>query len=394
MKHIICLSIFLALISYESRSQVVFESGYFIDNNGVRTECLIENKEWLNNPSRFNYRYANSGAVLKGEINNIKEFGIGSEQKYIRATVQIDRSSSDLDNLSLSRNPEFQEESIFLKVLVEGDANLYSYTDQNLQRFFFSQNGSEIKQLVYKAFYVSSSKTGENNLYKQQLLTTINCQGVSAAQIKNLKYSTKELKKHFVNHNLCQGEEPILFEKPHQLRSHFTMKGGVNISWVNIERNGSSIANQEIKPGIGYAFNLEFEHIMSFNKNKWSFILEPGYNSVNTQIDPLTNYAGLVYNSVTLPLGLRYSMYLDDRVRLMLTALWNFDFAINSNVKLESGSEYLIKRNSHLSLGLGFKLKKFVFESSFHPGYDILAQYAVTGMIKTDLRFSLGYTLR
>ena len=57
----------------------------------------------------------------KGDLNcaNVKEFSVGSSQKYINLIVDIDRSSKKITDLSTKRTPEYKSETLFLKVLVE-----------------------------------------------------------------------------------------------------------------------------------------------------------------------------------------------------------------------------------------------------------------------------------
>lgn len=49
-KLIIVFLIFLPILSF---SQINFESGYIIRNNNIKTECLIRNVAWKNNPTNI-----------------------------------------------------------------------------------------------------------------------------------------------------------------------------------------------------------------------------------------------------------------------------------------------------------------------------------------------------
>ena len=52
MKTNLVALIFL-LIAKCSFGQIRYENGYYIDNNNRRTECLIKNVDWGNNPKGF-----------------------------------------------------------------------------------------------------------------------------------------------------------------------------------------------------------------------------------------------------------------------------------------------------------------------------------------------------
>jgi hypothetical protein len=97
MKRFILTSLFL-LIVLVSFGQIRFVKGYFIDENNNRTECLIRNEDWANNPKEFKYKLEDSENVLKGRLDSVKEFSLYGFSKYIKVKVKIDRSSNDINN--------------------------------------------------------------------------------------------------------------------------------------------------------------------------------------------------------------------------------------------------------------------------------------------------------
>ncbi len=56
--------------------QISFEKAYFIDNDNRKTECLIKNEDWKNNPTEFIYKPEGTDLSVKATIASIKEFGI------------------------------------------------------------------------------------------------------------------------------------------------------------------------------------------------------------------------------------------------------------------------------------------------------------------------------
>ena len=143
-------TIFIFLFTISIHAQIRFEQGYIIDNNNQRQDVLIKNIDWLNNPKSIEYKNDETSKIEIATINQIKEFGVDNQSKYVRVDVKIDRSSEDLAKISSIQEPEFKEETLFLKVLIEGEASLYDYVDYNLKRFFYKKNNGEIEQLIYK----------------------------------------------------------------------------------------------------------------------------------------------------------------------------------------------------------------------------------------------------
>jgi hypothetical protein len=152
-----------ALLSLNAYSQIKFEKGYFIDNGDQKMDVLIRNVDWRSNPSEFECKLSADGAPKNASIKSVKEFGIADGARFVRHTVNVDRSSGNIKNLSEDRNPEFKEEELFLKLLVEGKANLYSLEDGNITRYFYSKDDSEIIQLIYKKFMTPEKSIATND---------------------------------------------------------------------------------------------------------------------------------------------------------------------------------------------------------------------------------------
>ena len=111
------LGILITILSMQCYAQVLFETGYYINNNGQKIECEIKNIDWKNNPTEFDFRLSENTEQKKATTETVKEFGIYNYSKYVRSVVNIDRSSKYLSEISTDKNPIFAEEQLFLKVL-------------------------------------------------------------------------------------------------------------------------------------------------------------------------------------------------------------------------------------------------------------------------------------
>jgi hypothetical protein len=110
MKHKFFFLVIAVLSLNLMNAQILFEKGYFVDDNNQRIDCLIKNIDWKNNPIDFDYKLTSDGNVQKGTLQNVKEFGIEGEIKFVRAEVKIDRSSSVTANLTTTKEPIFKKE--------------------------------------------------------------------------------------------------------------------------------------------------------------------------------------------------------------------------------------------------------------------------------------------
>ncbi|MFT7083077.1 MAG: hypothetical protein ACJAT0_001554, partial [Nonlabens sp.] len=96
--------------SIKCNSQISFIKGYYIDNANQKTEGLIRNVDWKNNPLEFEYKKTKESEKESMNNESVKEFGINNVSKYIRASVQIDRSSNKFNLLSYDKSPLFKKE--------------------------------------------------------------------------------------------------------------------------------------------------------------------------------------------------------------------------------------------------------------------------------------------
>ncbi|HEX7868625.1 MAG TPA: hypothetical protein VF455_00785, partial [Chryseobacterium sp.] len=189
-----------------THAQVKFEKGYIINkDDDKKKEVFVKNLDWVNNPDEFTYKIDDKTAELKGNPSNVKEFGVYGFSKYKSYNGSIDTSSSDLSSLSNQSNPENQQVNIFLKELISGDKNLYSYQGSKSSiRFFYSNSDtSEIKSLIYKKYHPDGNQSlvATNEGYLEQLKTLFGNDAKATALISQTKYNSNSLSKIFKIHN-------------------------------------------------------------------------------------------------------------------------------------------------------------------------------------------------
>lgn len=319
------------VFTFNSYSQITFEKGYFINNSDEKIICFIKNIDWVNNPTSFEYKLSEDKKPQNIDIKLVKEFGINNFSKYIRETVEIDRSSDKINKLSDVRNPVFKEEQLFLKVIIEGKASLYLYSQGKLKRYFFNKDKSKIKQLVYKKYIVSTieNKTGENNYFKQQLASNLKCSKTQIKSLDNLYYRKNSLVNFFTEYNICKEANYVNFTKIKKRDLYnINLRPRINNSSLSIVSQLNDYFDTDFGNSFNFGFGVELEFILSFNKNKWAFFLEPTYlnfNSKNTRnnnkVSGGIQIAKIDYTSITIPVGLRHYLFLNKIQKFLLTLL-------------------------------------------------------------------------
>lgn len=393
MKRLLLFLVITAL-GFNCYSQIEFEKGYFIDNSDQKVECLIKNLDWKSNPTEFEYRLSEDSEIKSTNISMVKEFGVDNVSKFIKDTVQIDRSGKDLSQMSKEKNPVFREEVLFLKVLVEGNANLYQYVDEGLLRFFFKIKDADITQLVYKPYMVNSYQKAENIQFRQQLYNEMSGLENSGSIFENIDYETNELVRVFVRYNEWANSSYSNFEeKENEKRDAFNLnlRPGIKTASLSIQNLIAPSRDADFGTKAGFSFGIEGEFVLPFNKNKWAVIFEPTYQYFKSE---LTTDVFVDYKSVELPIGLRYYLFLNKNSKIFVNGSMALDFPVNSVLKPENGDEFEINSKPNMAFGLGYKFgERYSLELRYHSPREILNGYTSWKSEYNTLSVIFGYSI-
>lgn len=395
------------VLTLNCNSQITFEKGYYIDNANQKVNCLIKNIDWRNNPIEFEYKLSENSQPQKGTLKSVKEFGAYTIFKYIRKTVVIDKSSENINKISDNKNPIFEEEVLFLKVLVEGNANLYQYVDSDLNRFFYNKDGSNIEQLVFKSYKITGSEIAQNNKFRQQLWNDLKCSNFKISKIENLNYKKNELVNFFVEYNSCNNQEFINFEEK-QRRNLFnlTIRPRLNNSSLTIENSISNLRNTDFENKIGFGFGIEAEFILPFNKNKWAIAIEPTYQSFKSEKTTSVNHvsegeltANVNYSSIEIPISLRHYFFLNNNSKIFINASYIFDLDSKSTIEFTQNyssdlNSLEVKTRGNFAIGIGYKQNdKYSLEVRYLTNREILRNYSFWNSEYKTVSIILGYSL-
>lgn len=398
-------------------AQISFEKGYFISNSGTKTECFIKNLDWKNNPTDFKYKMQFNDSEFKTEnITNVQEFGIDNNISFKRFKIKIDRSSNDLKKITTNKNPVWNEEVIFLKTLVKGDATLYSYTDENINRYFYDTKTIPTEQLIYVQYSQSDDSEGaiklnENNEYKQQLFKNVLSPGTSENDILKLSYKKSDLIKYFTKYNNI--EPGIISNEETKInKGHFLVKitPGVSMVSLNAKNEITTQNNVELDNKITFKFGAEAEYILPYNKNKWSVFINPSYQKYQdekTYMIPsgfITNpetesNVKAKYSSIQVPIGVRHYMFINPTSKIFINAAYAVDIASNTEINYtiisnNTKTDYKSKSGANFAFGLGYNFKnKLSAELRLNTKKELMRDYTYYSAKYSAIDFIFAYTI-
>ena len=377
------LSAFFLLLSLQMFSQIKYEPGYIIDNNGQRTEVLILNRDWRSNPSRFSYKLSEDANSQTADIKEIAEFGVGDYLKYERFEVPIDRSGEQVRNMTTTAEPQFSTQTVFLRQLLAGEANLYLYKEGALERYYLSTPDAEITPLIHKE-YLREGRIATNNRFREQLYNLVSCGGNNPAALQKVDYEEKDLIAYLESYHGCrESEYDILKEEGEKMQINFIVKAGVDFATLKVEE-GLYVKGNEIELDPSLRVGAEIELVMPFNRNKWALYVEPTYNSQS--IEKRRFVSDIPYNRhevdlsvdykfLSIAAGARHYMFLTNSSKIFLSAGVSFDAPIKTSVYIDRDDRYELdpqldktKTEAYLNLGLGYNYRGWSAEIRYNGG--------------------------
>lgn len=364
----------LALVGFNSYTQTSFEKGYFINNSDIKVDCLIRNKESLDGTDNLEYKLSVDGNIQKVKLSDIKRIELYNLWKYEWKRVNVDISDNYLSKISSNRNPTFKEQKLFLKILVEGDANLYEYLNGSSKRFFYGLGLSVPVQLIYKNYISSNNKIGENKMYLQQLNNNLLCDNLDIGSLKDLDYKRSTLTSFFIMYNKCVNSDYTSFyrrEKKGEL--NVSIRPGLNSSSLLLDHKPSSTLDAKFNNRLAFRLGVEFEFILPLNDNKWGVILEPNFQGYNSESELAIQNVRVDYNSIELSLGIRRYFLLHKDSKIFVNGSLVIDFPTKSIIEFDNGLNYDINSVPNFAIGLGYTFKKrFALELRYYTSRDVV----------------------
>ena len=385
-------------------AQIHFEDGYYITNSGEKIPVLIRYVDWKNNPSEVSFKRTAEGQISTLPLENVAEFGVDAKAKYVRATVPIDISNVRLKDLSNNGQIEVKEETVFLKTVIDGEADLFLFQNGVKRLFFFRNGNEEIKPLYYKRYVPEGSvKFAENNQFRQQLYNSLSCDQLESKDFEDTNYNKKDFVKLFTVYNNCKtGTSSSFTEEENKDTFHLSVKAGVRFSSLTME---TFVVNRSIDFGnnTGLTLGLEAEYIMPFFRNKWAFIAAPTYQSYEADaVFPEERYEdgsiSVTYHSVELPLGVRHYFFLNDENKIFLNGSVTIDLLVGENgfkvnATADTYDEIEISTNTatNLSFGGGYSYKNFSLEARYNLGRSLTGKSLSIGSTYNSFDLVFGY---
>ena len=391
------LGLLLIFVSSSASAQILFKPAYYINNSGEKIQCLIKDVEWKSNPTSFEYKITEDTSIQIAKIENVQEFQIENYPKYIRKTVKMDRWDV-FSPVTEERESIYKTETLLLKEVVKGAANLYAYADGSLTTYFYEVNEQPIRQLIRKNYItidaIGNKRSFTNNMFKRQLYGDLKCEGITENQAKNVNYFEGDFVRFFDKYNSCMGISTEVAESG-KTKIHLTPRLGFVQNSLDVSYQTNSDYNYNFGNKSQVRIGLEAEVVLPFNRYKWALLVEPVYTAFKAEGDGTIYTDNIDYKAIDFQLALRHYMFLNNDSQIFVNAGVVYPLKINDVLyaPARQSLQLELKAQSQILLGAGYRFKKISAEVRYLGNQNLMASLDVWEAKYTSLAFVLGYQI-
>lgn len=381
-------ALLLTLYSYSQDNK-----GYYITNDNQKVTGFFKTG-YFYSPEKLEFKEEGSDAYVPLPADDIKEYGIDNEFKLEKHSVEIDYSNP----LSSQKEPEWQRKTVFLNVLVEGDASLYSFDSGNDIKYFYSVKSGNIapNQLIYKKYRSGGAKL-ENKAFRQQLFVNMKCNIDKQSDFAGIDYTEQSLTNAIIRYNACVNASQKKYSNrgSQEIAVKYTLVGGMNMNTFKLEGNNSSDKESKMN------FNLGAEAAIIMPSGKFGAFARIEYTHVNAEVSGTTKFTNrpsdhtLDASMISLFIGPRYyfgksgkGLFADAAIGM---GLGSGEIEITNDL-MEKSTVKVIS-NIGFSAGLGYNITgKFGLDLRYETNRTLTKETAEYkfGKIGLNLRYTLN----
>ena len=416
------LTLFLAFFYYQhTAAQSNYLPGYIIKSDGETVRGFIDFQEWRVNPKKIRFKTNEAEKSTAMTIKTIEGFGIDEKESYVRRTVDVNIAPIKVNEINHSRKPIFKKRTIFLRILVEGKANLYFlYDEVGKEHFFIEKDDLPAEELIYTE-YIKLLKNKRAIIpfeqYKGQLNEALtDCDGLFFA-VKDAEYKRRDLVAIFEGYNTCNSASSSFSAKKEKVKIQIEPGvliglGANKLDFIGTMTHDLGDMDFDISPA--YSFGAYLNILGDRSRGRYALRNELIYNSIggSTHHEDIQSEDVYAISDVKLNLGylqlntlFRYTIP-TEKIRPYINGGVGISVIITQVNEIvrerklyalpttETGKaiNYIKKQDFSIVAGLGITSARFSSELRFEFGKRISPYIASSGDNKT-LMIVVSYKL-
>ncbi|MEM6265243.1 MAG: hypothetical protein AAGI38_22265, partial [Bacteroidota bacterium] len=242
------------------------------------------------------------------------------------------------------------------------------------------------------------TNTQENVRFRSQLYQLLPCKKYGLTDAQNLNYRRADLTKWVQAYNEEQGGGSINYHQLQKKRKdliNLFVRAGVRTNSFFMDNDRTDANDAEYDTKIGARVGIQLEYILPYNKNKWAIVFEPTFQYYeDEEVGIFDQPMVLSYQSIELPIGVRYYMFLNSYSKVFVDASIVPDYVLQGDLTL--GGEDYLGINSSLSyiFSAGYTYKnRYQASIQYGTGRSLLNQFPTWKSNYQSVSVVLGFNL-
>lgn len=396
----------LSALPFISAAQSNFRKGYVVTTNNDTLKGYVNYRERSVNPTSVQFKPIPEAKTQTFTLKNSSAYAVNDMEKFQRYIVDISMSSGNVSNLSFGPDSSSRRDTVFLKVIQEGEnVVLFGYRDNIKNRFYIKDKEATVPvELVYERYLdpdnkgniITSGKFGGQLL---DLLLQYNA-GTTAdsEKLRRIHYEEEDLSKISAMINKQKAESAV---RSKYSRTRFFAGTGFSIA-KTAYKGDSDLGNAAAKnkssvspvltagvdlfanPAIGkLIYRVELSMVQS--KNEIS-------TTTDVQANAALSHTFDQYTAMVVP-QLIYNVYLTDPLKIFLGAGFSMNLSKYSNNKSSRYNSFrdetTVTENQVTleSFGTSFPVK---IGAVFNKRIELSAIYTPTSTLTNYNSYSIG----
>lgn len=268
--------ILLLILVFSLNAFAQNQPGYYITKDKKTVKGYFKTADFTNSDLLM-FSETEDGKPEKLATDRISEYGIDGQYRLVKTTVNIDRSTTNYTTARTNTIADWVEQTVFLNVIVQGKASLYSYDSEWGTKYFYSVNGERPAQLLYRVYKLTDGRKAESFEFRSQLYANLKCDGQLVSDFLNVKYNRDELTAVVQNYNKCNNAENLAFENEtgHKLTGKYSVFAGVQSTTFSVE---NSVVKLDKGTDVNFSIGAEASLVMP--SKKYEFFVRVEYEKV------------------------------------------------------------------------------------------------------------------
>lgn len=376
-------------------AQSQWTNGYVVEASGDRKECLIQSETWFRNPEKVTYKLSAESKEIEAGPEDLLEFGT-SGVRFIGGEFKIDMSSEDVDLLSRSAGPEYGQQYLFLRVILDGNPGLLEHENQEGQRRYFAYMKDETVQLINRQFKVDG-RVATDRRFRKQLKVILAHPEMSPQVFQTINYSRRPIERLFGKYYQLTNQE---YQVEEQEKAFEILVGaGVEMTRPTLDYKPFD-EKHEFDQRLSIIPTVRLKYYIPRMNRKISIPFGLSYSSYSssamadfTGVDPDMD---LSYSAVVVFFGGEYNIFLNKEIGLSLGGGLSLDFPGSSSIDGDAFAFFSgsvpIEPPAAPFLTVEFSVKRFyLFARYTAKRYMETSSYKLSG---SPLSLSILYNVR